>query len=220
MCDASGDDLSAPKTITEDLLGCTHKTFLDRESATRSERKAGTHSAHVREVVDVHRDALELSNKRTQECCSCRHRYSCCSFNCLAECECVRCCHISRNTLDEWKGFCDRFPFKKFLYAFVCEEEFAFKLDDAFTCNTETEMPRFNDAGMDRPDRNFKYAISLNLAHGKFLVRYSKLGVPFKIFAQWVCAIRNILVMNKAAKIGMSFWGDTEHIVHITLIPV
>src|SRR5438094_9599989 len=97
------------------------------------------------------------------------------------------------------------------------EEKTRLEIDDRLSIDVEAEMPRFDDAGVNRPDRNLVDAFSAHLLERKRLALVFKSLRSHGILQQRMVAGRPELMKRKPAQIGMMRRHQTEEIVNLPL---
>jgi hypothetical protein len=78
------------------------------------------------------------------------------------------------------------------------------EVDDGFSGHAESEMPRFDDPGMYRADRDLEYALSVNVAEHIFARHpWHRLQLT-EVLSQGIMAWRPIVIKEQGSKVGMS----------------
>ena len=116
------------------------------------------------------------------------------------------------------QGLLRRFTLYGFLNAAMGKEQLGIQLQHSLTGLAEAEMPRLDDACMNRPYRHFKKPLPLGGAHLE-LPLAPHLGIDLHRLPQGIKAIREALMQHQRPQIRMSLRHQAEHIMDFTLIP-
>ena len=138
----------------------------------------------------------------------------------VAECERVRSRGVAGDTLDERHRLGDRPALEQLLDALVGEEQLALERDDPLAGDVEPEMPRLDDAGVNRPDRDLEDSFALDASHRVRLIRVREPSVPRKVLPQRMRARRDVLVVYQTPAVRVAFRPDAEHVLGVPLVPV
>ena len=110
--------------------------------------------------------------------------------------------------------------FEKFFGPFVDVKHTQLQIKYRFSCNTEEEMARFNDAGVNGTDRDLEDTVALYGAEFvPFALKRRKLCAHIEIFAERK-NFGPIIVESTAARVGMTYKFETEHVLNLALLPI
>ena len=95
-----------------------------------------------------------------------------------------------------------------------------FELHDRLAGDREPEVPRLDDSGMDRPDRNLEDPFALELAERVLSLLPFQHGIPQEILLQGMRALGPVLVTDQPAQVRMSLGDEAEHVPDFPLVPL
>ena len=98
------------------------------------------------------------------------------------------------------------------------KEELSIQLEHSFARLAKTEVTRFDDACVDRTNRNFKETFAISSNHFIFAIA-TNLEVGIKTFQQRMETIGEAFVKHQRTQIRMVFRNETKHIVKFAFIP-
>ena len=81
-------------------------------------------------------------------------------------------------------------------------------------------MPRLDDSGMDRPDRNLEDTFALDVAERVLSLLPFQHGIPQEILLQGMRALGPVLVTDQPAQVRMSLGDEAEHVPDFPLVPL
>src|SRR3990167_1017835 len=139
-------------------------------------------------------------------------------FHGLAKSERMRKRAVSGNFLGQNQFLFHRQYFKQFLASFMHKSKPRLEIDYFLAGHIESEMPGFNNTGMDRPYRNFINPLSFYFIKLKRSIRFLRPRLPIKIFSQRKCTFRPILVENQRSWIRMALRIQTEKSFYFSFI--
>jgi hypothetical protein len=122
---------------------------------------------------------------------------------------------VAANTLRQGYGFMRGLALKKLFYSSMRETKPYLKIYDRLSGHAETKMPRADNAGMHRPDRYLKNALSLDPVEFVFGQRTSLR--QSEILAQRIIPLGPILIVQiQSPRVRMTLWLYTEHFLYFT----
>ena len=103
--------------------------------------------------------------------------------------------------------------FEQLLDSFVDEPEARLHREDRLADDGEAEVPRFDEAGVDRTDRDLVDARSLHVEEGKGL--RGRRSVATGVMAKWVPPVGPVLVVHEPAEDVVVERYDTVQVVRV-----
>ena len=113
------------------------------------------------------------------------------------------------------------FPSAELLDATMGVEQARFEVQHHLADGREAEVPRLDDAGVDRPDRDLDDAVAVQAVerlHRRRDARRRRGRI--EVLAQRVDASRPLLVQDQAARVRVPLGFQAQQVAHLALVPV
>ena len=108
--------------------------------------------------------------------------------------------------------------FAELFKALVHKIELCLEVDDRFAGDAEAEVPRFDDAGVHRPDRDLVNAFAFDAGEADRLLRARRPAAPVEVAAQGVLPGRPIAVEDQRLGVRMAIRPQAEQVMDLPLV--
>src|SRR5215831_12680342 len=124
---------------------------------------------------------------------------------------------IAGNALGKFHAFGRQSAFKQLLRAFMCEVEANLQIDHCFADDAEAEVPRLNDAGVNRADWNLINAFSADGQKWKWSAVVLKIIGRRGVFTQREVIFRPEGVSHERSRVRMANGLDAKQVINLAL---
>ena len=214
--DAAGDHDATQEPVTGQPLVEAQQLFAEPEAVRVTEGEARVVQDHA-DVADVVVEALQLEQHRAERECAWRDGAAREGLEAAAVRQRVAHARVSRDPLGELARLRQRKRFEQLFDALVHEAQTRLEVDDRFAVDAEAEVPRFDDAGVHRADRDLEDAFALHAPEWEGLALVAEVHTAGDVPAERVIARRPELVERETTEIGMAVGHDAEEVVHVAL---
>src|SRR2546422_6157818 len=110
----------------------------------------------------------------------------------------------TRDALGECRRPVERKALEELLRALVDEPESSLEVHDRLALDAEAEVPGLDDPGVDWPHGDLEDSLPLDMPERKRLARVDEVRARHGVAAQWVIALRPVLMEREAPEIRVS----------------